>query len=113
MSAVPHPHLALDLAQLVARHLQRDEHVNRESYEVSVRHDFAPCDYCAGEQRPAILGWWWNRPGATTDGSAETCADWDCVRAVLSEALEDSKPEGITVEHPVLAAPVHEDRRAA
>lgn len=113
MSALPHPYLTFDLAHLVAEHLHREEHVERESYEVDARHEFALCDYCEDDQHPAVLGWWWNRPGATTDGSAETCASHDCVQAVLAEALQDSQPEGITVEHPVLAAPVHEARRAA
>lgn len=99
--------------EAIARRLEREDLVERKSYPVEPGHYFDPCQYCEGRQAPAALNWHWDRHDSTTDGSAESCAGWTCAHAVLSEAEQDSEPEGITVEHPVLVVPTYPEAMAA
>jgi hypothetical protein len=101
------------VVEAIARRLEREELIERKSYVVEVDYHFDPCRYCEGHQSPAVLGWWWDRHDATTDGAAECCPKWGCVRAVLGEAEQDSDPEGITVEYPVLVVPTYPEAMAA
>lgn len=99
--------------EAIARRLEREDRVERKSYVVESDFHFDPCKYCEGRQAPAVLGWMWDRHDSTTDGLAESCAGWSCAHAVLSEAEQDSEPEGITVEHPVLVVPNYPEAMAA
>lgn len=101
------------VVEAIARRLEREDMVERRSYAVEADFHFDPCLFCEGHQSPAVLNWHWDRHDATVDGSAECCPKWGCVRAVLSEAEQDSEPEGITVEHPVLIAPTPAEQMAA
>jgi hypothetical protein len=113
MTTLLYPLLTFDLAHLVAEHLHRDEHIAREWYPVEPHHSFDECKYCQFEPAPAVLLWHWDRHDATTDGSADSCANWGCAVAVLSEAQEESTPEGITVEYPILIVPTPVEQMAA
>jgi hypothetical protein len=106
-------HDVYSLAELVARRLEREDHTERESYTVEPDHPFTPCKYCHGDQGDALLLWEWDRHDATSDGYDESCADWDCARAVLGFALLDTDPEGIRVGYPVAADPVYPTALAA
>jgi hypothetical protein len=101
------------VVEAIARRLEREDMIERKSYAVEADFHFDPCPYCDGRQAPAALNWMWDRHDATVDGSAECCPKWACVRAVLSEAEQDSDPEGITVEYPVLVVPTYPEAMAA
>lgn len=94
-----------DSAADIAHRLEREELVERHSYEVSPDCKFPACKYCEGLQDDAVLSWSWYRADATTDGCADSCINLECCRAVLSEAEQDADPENIVVEHPVIVLP--------
>lgn len=101
-----HPHPKFDHAQLIAERLQRNEHINHDTYIVDPHWTFADCAWCDSDPGPAVLAWTWERPDATSNGSAESCVNLECARAVLGSAFDDGAyPEDITVEHPILTGP--------
>lgn len=101
------------LIEAIARRLEREELVERHAYEVEPDCGFDPCGYCDERQGPAVLDWSWARHDSHSDGGAQTCAKWACIRAALSEAEQDAEPENIVVEYPVLVAPVYAEAMAA
>lgn len=94
-----------DDAADTAHRLEREELVERRDYEVAPGKEFPACEYCDGPQGEAVLTWSWERWDSTANGCAECCCSWSCCRAVLSEAEQDTDPENIRVEHPVVVIP--------
>ena len=99
-------HDQYSLAEMVARRLEREERIERHPYDVPANFHFDLCEWCDGEQHPALFDWQWDRIGAVTDGHARSCGGWDCARKVLSFAQAEAYPEGVSLEHAVLAEAV-------
>jgi hypothetical protein len=88
-----------------AHRLEREQLIERHEYEVSPGHKFPACGYCEGVQGEAVLSWTWERWDSTSNGCADCCCSSACCKAVLSEAEQDTDPENILVEHPVVVLP--------
>lgn len=89
-----------DEAEAMARRLEREDLIERASYEPLPSHHFALCPYCPGIQLDAMLSWNWGT------GSAESCSTLECAHAALDEALDDgADPENIKLTHPIFTLP--------
>jgi hypothetical protein len=94
------------LAAITAtRQLVREDLVESTPYHATPATSYDACDWCELEPvQPAMISLWWTRGRNERDGYATCCATLHCLHAAVRAALEESDPEQVTIEYPVLSA---------